>query len=1108
MKVLCITFTKAAAANMAARVFDTLARWIALDDDALDREMRAIGETAIGPAQRARARRLFASALDTPGGLKVQTIHAFCTRLLHQFPFEANVAARFTVLDERAQDELLTRSILGVLLDATRSPGTPLASALAAAIASAADRTFRELVRELMKRRDGVTAWIARAGSLAEAIDELSRTLGIDPKLDLAGLDHELLGGGEMPSAQWSVVAALCEEGSKTDNERGAQLRAASAASGATRVEGYLSVFLTDTMSPRKNVITVGLGRKHPDLAERLAREQARVCALLEQRNAVICRDRTAALLTIGAAVIARYRAEKEARGLLDYDDLIAKTLKLLATVNPGWVHYKLDRGIDHVLIDEAQDTSETQWEIITRLVAEFTSGAGARDVVRTIFAVGDEKQSIFSFQGAVPRKFDDMRWRFEQAHVAIGAGWRFVRFGHSFRSGPNVLAAVDEVFSRPDIYPSVTSDQEGFDPHLSLPDAAPGLVEIWPIVRPPERRDIEGWDAPFDALSQTSPQVRLAHRIAETIAQGIGNGEPLGRERKPMRAGDVLVLVRQRGALFEAVIRALKQRHIAVAGADRLVLTEHIAVVDLMALADALLLPQDDLALAIALKSPLFGIDEDQLFALAYGRERSLRATLAAKRDDAPAFAAAHALLDRCATQARAATPFGFYAWLLGAAGGRAKFLRRLGPEAADALDEFLELALDYERREAPSLQGFMAWLRAAQTEIKRDMEISRDEVRVMTVHGAKGLEAPLVILADTTSAPAGPRPPRLLALPAPRAAPGTPDRIVWAGRKATDARPVAEARQTARAEAEHEYRRLLYVAMTRAADRLIVAGCEGERPRPAGCWYDLVLDGLRGREGFHTVGEGDAQIWRYRKVPDTTPPRPVEASPQGELALRAPFPAWLRRAAPAEPERTAAITPSEGGATAPAERRGTGGEARRLAIARGTLIHRLMQSLPDIAPERRAEAARRYITRAGADFAPAEREALVATTLRLLDDPRFAALFAAGSRAEVSIVGRLARPGRAPLLVSGQIDRLAVTDEAVLIADYKTNRPAPRTLAEAISDYPAYVRQLALYRAMVGKLYPGRVVRAALIWTDVPDLMELSAETLDAEATRLTSA
>ena len=288
MKILCITFTKAAAANMAARVFDTLAHWIALDDDALDREMRAIGETRIGPGQRARARRLFASALDTPGGLKVQTIHAFCTRLLHQFPFEANVPARFTVLDERATSELLDRTTMGVLLDAARQPGTPLAGALATAIASAADTTFREVVRELMARRDEVMRWVARAGSVDKAVEELSRALGIDPNVTLASVEHELLEGTGLPSAEWIAVAGLCEGGSKTDAERGAQLRAAFAASGPARIEAFLSIFLTDKMEPRQNVITAALRRKHEALAGRLERVQTKVCMLLDQRNAVI----------------------------------------------------------------------------------------------------------------------------------------------------------------------------------------------------------------------------------------------------------------------------------------------------------------------------------------------------------------------------------------------------------------------------------------------------------------------------------------------------------------------------------------------------------------------------------------------------------------------------------------------------------------------------------------------------------------------------------------------------------------------------------------------------------------------------------------------------
>src|SRR5262249_7098493 len=258
------------------------------------------------------------------------------------------------------------------------------------------------------------------------------------------------------------------------------------------------------------------------------------------------------------------------------------------------------------------------------------------------------------------------------------------------------------------------------------------------------------------------------------------------------------------------------------------------------------LLLPQDDLALATVLRSPLFGLGEDDLFALAHGRKGSLRAALTGKAGEDARFAEAAARLDRFAAAARRESPLSLYAHFLGAEGGRTRMLARLGPEASDALDEFLNLALDYERRETPSLHGFVAWLRAAKAEVKRDMEIVRDEVRVMTVHGAKGLEAPIVILADTTTQPAGPRPPRLLTVPAVQGPRATRDRTAGIGREETDVAPVRAARDRARQAAEDEYRRLLYVAMTRASERLIVCGTEGERARPKGCWYDLVADAL----------------------------------------------------------------------------------------------------------------------------------------------------------------------------------------------------------------------------------------------------------------------
>jgi ATP-dependent helicase/nuclease subunit A len=1084
-KILCITFTKAAAALMANRVFGILSEWTALDDAKLDHAIREMGGKSISPPQRALARQLFARTLETPGGLKVQTIHAFCTSLLHQFPFEANVAARFSVLDETAERQLLQQLVLGVLLEAADSAEQPLGRALATAITTAADQTFKDVVNEAIGERDLITAWVQDAGSVESAIVQLSRALGVESgdtrdKVEAAFFDESLIAPSE-----WPAVAAALAEGSKSDSEQGQRF----AALGSLRsVNDYLHIFCTSELSPRKNIVTKTIEKKHSSLFQRLLSEQERVCALLNRRRAVICRDRSAALLTIAAEVIARYQHEKDRRGLLDYDDLIDKTLKMLAAVNPTWVHYKLDLGIDHVLIDEAQDTSPKQWAVIENLVGDFFAGRGARGLKkRTVFAVGDEKQSIFSFQGAAPNKFAEMREQFKKSHRDVALGFVTQEFKHSFRSGENVLGAVDTVFRQPTISQSVTSDAGGIPPHMALPDAAPGLVEIWDLLTPDEKREIEAWDAPFDETTETSPRVRLARKIASTVKVWTSGGH--------VRPGDILVLVRQRGPLFEAIIRALKSKDISVAGADRLVLSQHIAVMDLLVLADALLLPDDDLALATVLKSPLFNLCEQQLFDLAWKRPGSLRASLRRKAGDDPILVAAAARLDDLSAAARREPPFDFYAQILGADGGRKQILARLGVEAADALDEFLNLALDYERRETPSLQGFVAWLRTAQTDVKRDMEIARDEVRVMTVHGAKGLEAPIVILADTTTQPTGPRPPRLLALPANDTTSGTPDLLVWAGAKATDVEPVAAARQRACDAAEDEYRRLLYVAMTRAAHKLIVCGARGERKAPDGCWYELVTQALAPLSVEEPADDGEGTVKRYRKTPEGEPAAAEARSrtPPRQIVL----PDWLSKKVAPVPARIRIVAPSDVYQDEPPAARGEGpaGEQRRRGFARGVLVHRLMQSLPDIPPEHRGEAARRYLARREKEFSLEERAKIAAQVLAVIEDPRLTALFA-GSRAEVPIVGWLARSDGEPLAISGQVDRLAVTPECVWIADYKSNRPPPRRL----QDVPlGYIAQLALYRALLAKLHD-RPVRAALVWTEAPDVMEIPATVLDA--------
>ncbi len=1069
---------------MAKRVFDTLAKWTSLDDAELDRAIMEITSLEPGASLRARARRLFALALETPGGLKVQTIHAFCTRLLHQFPFEANVAARFEVLDGAAEAQLLDQVRLGALLEAAAEPEGPLGKALSVAISMAADQTLKEVIGEAIRKRELIDAWIAQDGGIADAIAGLCGVLGIDRSDTLEQVDAETVDGPFLPFAEWEAVAHALDDGSKTDRDQATRLRAAARAEGEDRANIYREIFIsTTTNRPRERLLTKTIERENSDLSARLRAEQERVLALFERRKAVACRERTAAMLVLANRVIRRYDDEKARRGLLDYDDLIEHTLALLERVESAWVHYKLDLGIDHVLIDEAQDTSPRQWRIIEALTGEFFVGAGARSVTRTIFAVGDEKQSIFSFQGAAPREFDAMRRTFERLCRAVEQELQYIPFRHSFRSGPTLLEAVDTVFAQPHAYAGLSADNVK-TVHEALPDAAPGIVEVWDAIKPDEKREIEAWDAPFDDVTETSPQARLAQKIARNIKLWISQGA---------KAGDVLVLVRQRGLLFEAIIRALKDEDVDVAGADRLVLTEHIAVMDLMVLADALLLPDDDLALATVLKSPLFGLGEDDLFEIAWQREGSLRGAL--RRKDDAKFSDAAQRLDRYAAWAQRETPFGFFARVLGPEDGRRHFLKRLGPEANDAIDEFLNLALDYERREAPSLQGFIAWLRTAQADVKRDMEIARDEVRVMTVHGAKGLEARIVVLADSTTPPAGPpqRQPRLLVMP------GAPDRLVWAAAKATDTAAVADARERMRTEAENEYRRLLYVAMTRAIERLVVCGHDGERKRPQGCWYDLVLDALKDVAAREPAPDGDGELWLYRKTPLAAAPEQPSLPEQRAIEL----PDWLNANAVAEPQALVPLSPSTAYDDATVVRGfGTGAE-RAKALARGTHAHRLLQALPGIAPSARVEAARRYLQGAR-ELDDAERGQITEQVQRVLDDPRFAELFRPGSRAEVPIVGRIATPTRT-IAVSGQVDRLVVTETEILVADYKTNRPAPTRIEDVP---PAYIRQLALYRAALVELYPGRPVRAAVVWTDVPDLMEVSAALMDREMAALRDA
>ncbi|HEY3639124.1 MAG TPA: 3'-5' exonuclease, partial [Rhizomicrobium sp.] len=760
----------------------------------------------------------------------------------------------------------------------------------------------------------------------------------------------------------------------------------------------------------------------------------------------------------------------------LDYDDLIAETLRLLEKREAAsWVLYKLDGGLDHILIDEAQDTSPEQWRIVRRLAEEFFAGLGARaekGVNRTLFVVGDEKQSIFSFQGADPTQFEINR-----EHFRHHAGEQFVSVGltRSRRSAKQILDFVDAVFAADDIREGVSSEEIR---HETARDKAVGRVVFWPTEKPIEEPEPDPWQAPVDIDSEWSPVMQLAVKVADKIRKWTDGNSFLPGHDTPIKPADIMVLMPRREPFASELIRQLKRRDVPVAGADRIHLLEQIAIMDLIAFGRFVLLPEDDLNLAALLRSPLIGISEDELYALAVDRAGTLWRELETRSDDSPAFSHAHALLSAARTRADFMPPFEFYAELLGPRGGRKNFLARLGAEANDAIDEFLSLALTYEQLNTPSLEGFLHWLEAGDAEIRRDMERGRNEVRVMTVHGAKGLEADIVILPDTTSIPesAGRHAALLyendaVFFPVPNQS--APDCIV-------------AAKANADADALREHRRLLYVALTRAKDELHICGFESKRGIKPGSWYDLMRP-IAEAKGI-MIGEDDEII---REANPSNIPEQV-ISPVAPLVL----PNWALNPAKPETARPRLIRPSEEtGGKEPARFSPRGGKR----FERGLLVHALLAHLPDIASAERVRAAQRYLSAQGMD--EGECGALIAETLAVLDHPDFAAAFAPGSRAETAIIADLPELGP-EARVSGRLDRLAVTPDAVLAIDFKTNRPAPVHVNDVARLYRV---QMALYRAALAKVFSGKRVDCALVWTEGPMLMPLPAAVLDAELARM---
>lgn len=1094
-RILCITYTKAAAAEMRERIHGALSLWATADEEKLKEELEKLEAAQPSAAMVKRARSLLAYVLDAPEGIRIQTIHAFCQSLLKRFPLEAGERPYFDVIDDITAAELQREAALRLFASGSTERSDALAASLHALATRLSEFGFRDMLAALTAERRVLEEWLGAAGGRAALHRAIDNALGIRATQTPAMLFEEMFAYTAQQLNELREALQILLASTKSTDKATAQALAEwlqeegwKTPDAVASFERYAKRFITQGGTPKeaKSIFTQALSKEH--LREAMLAEQDRVMEvyfrLKSMRLAALNHD----VLHVAEGFLSIYQQLKRQRAVLDYDDLIVSAATLLQ--NPGvapWVLYKLDGGLDHLLIDEAQDTSRQQWQIVTALTEEFFAGAGRSEITRTLFVVGDPKQSIYSFQGAEVALFHEMRELFREKINASGHSFMEVDLLASWRSSAPVLQSVDAVFSSHQAAEGVIEAGHPIRHELTR-IGQEGLVELWPLISADEEEEEAPWTLPLHYRRSRSPQEKLASRIVETIAKWLEEGEMLASQKRPIRAGDIMILLRRRGTMADTLTRLLKRRGIPVAGSDRMALQENLAIGDLLALGHFLLLPEDDLNLAILLKSPIVGLSEEELFTLAYARgSASLWQRLRDMRAESVSFMQAHEWLSSFLALADYVRPYELFAHVLEVNGARSRITGRMGEEYEEALDEFLNQVLAWQQEHIPSLQAFMQWMERSRIETRRDIETGANEVRIMTVHGAKGLQAPIVFLPDTvdTPRPQGAGANLLLAGSAHVWQPAVP---LWSGAEFSDVPLIAALKDARRTQDFQEYRRLLYVAMTRAEDRLYICGWRGKNAASLDSWHALARDGIAAHPDTETVETPAGEGLRLSAVQSAAADR---ASRQASPAIRAePLPPALRVHVPQE-EADAVVAPSRLLVDDEEEMRRSLPPGVQL-FQRGLLVHRLLQYLPGIPEARRPLAAQRMLARHAPQMTEAEADALADEVMRIITHPEFYHVFAEGAMAEVPVAGTLTIRGQ-KVKVAGQIDRLCIGRHEIWIVDFKTDRKVPKT----VNNVPVkYQRQLEAYRTLVSRIYPGRPIHCALLWTSAPSLMPVMAE------------
>ena len=1015
--ILCLTFTKAAAAEMQQRLLDALQAWVFQTDDALKATLTILLADHPTKEQLARVRQLYTLALEAPGGLKIATIHGFCQTLLNRFPLEAGITPNPKVMDERQSEDLLDQARRQTL---THVLGQDDQTIIQILVSHFKDGSFQTAIQELLDNRRYFRRVLEKYPNLDSYAAELSQKLDLPTVKNL--LDPNLVSDYlsqtyTLPPVDEAYLRQIAHE---TDHPVLTSWLAADAKTRTNLFSDYATLYLT----------------KKGDLLKKQkigCEGQANQVYLLNKRiETWQVAQKSACIFSLGCEIFHEYQRLKQQQNMLDYDDLIEKTIMLLTQPHiSAWILYKLEGGIQHVLVDEAQDTNPDQWRVIVALTQDFLTLPKKH---HTLFVVGDVKQSIYSFQGASPRDFIAFRADYQQQCQAIGQLWYDIDLQVSFRSTPEILSVVDCIVNQPDHQMAIQFHPQKTQ-HYPFRSHHQGSVNLLPaVIGERQSLTLEPWQIPNQSYRPDTQLDQVCQQISVQIQHLLDSQILLPSTGKSIQPQDILLLVKQRGRVASALIRTLKKQGIPVAGVDRFLLNTHLAVQDLIALGQFLLLPIDDLALACVLKSPLVELTEAELMNLAASRSGSLWQALNQHHGDNLSYQKAYDFLKKLLKEVDYLSPYHLYHLILFKEQGLKKFRSRFGSEADDALAEFLNYAFKLCDGQSTTLQQFLGEIERDNQEIKRDgADNSQNQIRLMTVHGAKGLQAPVVFIVERFKQ-------RSL-----------PDRLLWElntkgegqfvvmrPRADTDTDYTANLKSNVGLLDEQEDKRLFYVALTRAQDHLYLTGY-GDKEIPENSWYQWL--------------KHHAPVINMPTVHNLYVDRHQDQAQKTEDN-------WLH-----QPVKHRKIVQKEEVALSP----------QTMTMQRGIIIHRLFELLLDLPELEREEAALTYLRNQQLVI----EDLPLKEILKTLQSDMLVAFCEGQAVAEMEIAtpdGTLKR-----------LDRVVVNNGVVKILDFKTSAIFPTDVALTPTSI---LDQLASYAKVMQQIYPEYQIECYLLWTAGPVL------------------